>query len=217
MSDPAQHTFTVGTHNVHDNAGEPTIFADVGVFTEAIAHRIREKTRQLRGFGYGVAVCRRQPDLVVVYRRKVFRRSLTNVRHYRKFVDGIAKVTPNRGTYSVPLVHKASGRLVWVNAEHRINAAFPPFVRGEGWFRETAWQRHATGTLEKMRRQMNRGAVVIGAGDVNTPRTEDGYPGFHEIGAGYDRIGASVPLTDVEHLTRKGSDHGRLKATAVLR
>jgi hypothetical protein len=32
---------------------------------------------------------------------------------------------------SLPLEHRASGDLFYVNAEHRINAAFPPYVRGE--------------------------------------------------------------------------------------
>lgn len=203
--------FTIGTHNLHGEAGVVTLFAALIVFTEAIPARIRAKI-QAEAWDYRMAVCRRQPDLTVVYRRSVFKRDPLRRRHYRKYVDGVAKVTPNRGTFSLPLIHRATGRRVWVNAEHRINAAFPPFIRGEGAFREAAWHRHTEGTLRMMRRQAERGHLVVAAGDTNTPHGVRAYPGYSEAGEHFDRIGSTARLSEAEVLSRAGSDHHRRRA-----
>jgi hypothetical protein len=205
--------FTLGTHNLFDERGTVTLFADLIVFTEAIPARVRAA---VRGTPHRAVVCVRQPDLVVVYDNRVFKRDWLRPTRYRKYVDGWAKVTPNRGTFTVPLVHRATGRKVRVNAEHRINAAFPPYRRGEGPFRETAWRKHTGGTLGLMDDQNERGHLVITAGDVNTPRGVAGYPGYYELGHGYDRMGSNERLTGFESLTTMGSDHRRLRATVVL-
>lgn len=214
--DPAR-PFTVGTHNLHDSAGTVTLFADVIVFTEAVPRRIRHKVRATlersiaRARGRRVMVCRGQRDLVVVFRRRRF--TLAGKPSYAKYVDGVAKVTPNRGTYTVPLRIRGTDRVVFVNAEHRINAAFPSQPdRGEREFRSDAWRRHTGGTLHTMARQA-KAAVTVSAGDTNTPRNVRAYPQYNEAGHGYDRIGSSARLTDPQVLSRKGSDHHRLRAT----
>lgn len=215
---PEPLRFSVGTANLWDDRGRVTLFAALIVFTEAVPLRVFDKVRaaasrtQARLSGYGVAVCKRQRDLVVVWRRSEFKRDPRREKHYRKYVDGRAKVTPNRGTFSVPLIHRATGRTVWVNAEHRINAAFPPFVRGEAEFRKRAWKVHTIGTLRTMQRQQTAGHLVIAAGDTNTPHGEVAYPGFHESGEHFDRIGSTARLSEAEVLSRAGSDHHRRRA-----
>lgn len=204
--------FSVGTHNLHDDAGTPTLFADLLSFTEAIPELVREVLAGSRHVG---VFCAEQPDLVVCFDRAVFRKAGKTA--YRRYVDGVAKVTPNRGTFTVPLEHRDTGQLVTFNAEHRINAAFPPYVRGEAELRSDAWRRHTAGTLSSMVRQLKRGELPVSAGDTNTPREIAAYPGFAELGRGFDRIGSSSRLTDPTYLTRKGSDHPRLRGACRFR
>jgi len=202
--------FTVGTHNLHDAAGKPTIFADLQVFTEAVPAKIRAR---LRGTPFRMAVCHQQRDLVVVWDRRVFRRQRLVRLRYAKYVDGWAKVTPNRGTFTVPLIHRKTGRKIRVNAEHRINAAFKPFIRGEASFRANKWSAHTKGTLGIMRRQDKAGHLVLSAGDDNTPRGVHAYPGWNEAGDHFDRIGSNARLSHADELSREGSDHPRIRAT----
>ena len=209
--------FTIGTHNLHDEAGEVSLFSDLIFFTEAVPERVaavvKASRRPLRPrSGYGMAVCKAQPDLVIVWRRQQFRRDPLRRRRYRRYVDGRAKVTPNRGTFLVPLVFRATGRKVDALDEHRINAAFEPFIRGEAEFRAAAWQRHTAGTLATMRRLADRGHLVIAAGDCNTPHGVDAYPGFNESGEHFDRIGSTARLGVAEVLSPVGSDHHRRRA-----
>jgi hypothetical protein len=215
--------FSVGTHNLYDDNGTVTLFASLIVYTEAVPSKVFAKVAaalsrtKARLAGYRVAVCRAQPDLVIAYRRSVFKRDLRRKRHYRRYVDGVAKVTPNRGTFSLPLIHRETGRTLWVNAEHRINAAFPPYVRGEPTFRREMWERHTAGTLATMHGQASRGHLVVSAGDCNTPREEQAYPGFHESGEHFDRIGSTASLSKAEVLSTAGSDHHRRRAILVER
>lgn len=202
--------FTVGAHNLHDETGTPTFFADVQVFTEAIPARIRAALPKT----HRMVVCKRQPDLVVVYDRRIFRRQLRPLR-YAKYVDGWAGVTPNRGTFTVPLIHRATKRKVRVNAEHRINAAFPPYVRGEPDFRREHWHEHTAGTLKIMERQDAKGFLVVSAGDDNTPNGVRAYPGWDETGEHFDRIGSNARLSGLDVLSRVGSDHPRIRATVT--
>jgi hypothetical protein len=205
--------FTVGTHNLYDSRGTVTLFAALIVFTEAVPARVRAA---IKDTPFKAVFCPRQPDLVVVYDSRVFKRDIRFPNRYRQYVGGWAKVTPNRGTLTATLIHRATGRKVRVNAEHRINAAFPPFRRGEPVFRATSWKQHTAATLNSMRRQAAQGRLTIGAGDVNTPPDVNGYPGFHEVGNGYDRIGCNNRLTDFERLSTAGSDHPRIRATVEV-
>lgn len=233
--------FTIGTHNLHDEAGVPTRFADLVLFTEAIPHTIEQVARpdaappltpvdQLRRStaiaatrlaGYGVVVVHPQPDLVLMYRRRLFKRR--GPCHYHRVVDGVPHVTPNRGTAWQLLEHRGTGILVAAVWEHRINAAFEPFVRGEPQFRRLSWQQHTDHTNDLIARLRDSGYLVLSGGDVNTPRGVDGYMLGSERGEGFDRLALAAPkprewrLSAPEYLSRKGSDHPRLRATVTGR
>lgn len=206
-------TTTFATHNLHDETGTPTPFADVLLFTEAIPARVSEALP----LSYVVAPCRWQRDLVIAWKRDAFtpkrNRRGRIVKHYRLAHPGLAKVTPHRGTYWIN-GWLADGTPATLLVEHRINAAFPPFVRGERWLRPRYWRRHTRITLRIIRRRIRRGAVVLAGGDQNTPTGVSAYQGvLHEVGTHYDRLGSSLPIGDVDVLSRKGSDHSRLRAS----
>ena len=199
---------TLGTHNLHDHTGTPTAFADVILFTEAIPARI---TAAL-GDDYDIHVCRWQKDLVVATRKGTFE---LGSQRYTPAGPGIRKITPRRGTYE--LTGRLNGEPAVILVEHRINAAFPPFRRGEGWFRSAMWKFHTAATLRRIRHHKRKGRLVLAGGDLNTPNGTWGYKGtLHEvgngIGHGYDRLGCTRPLEGVEELSRMGSDHPRLRA-----
>lgn len=197
-------TTTIGTHNLHDLAGWPTPFADVILFTEAVPARVREFLEP----GYVVRACRWQKDLVIAWRRGTFVPTCTR---YRLAHPGIPKVTPRRGTFIIE--GHLGGVPTALVAEHRINAAFPPFIRGERLYRPRMWQLHTSITRRTVRRLLERGYVVLAGGDLNTPRGVSGYKGLlREYGHGFDRIAASARLEAVETLSREGSDHPRLRA-----
>jgi len=211
---------TLGTHNLHDEAGRVTLFADAVGFTEAKPRKVRAKVAarlsriRARLGGYRVRVCRRQRDLVFVCRRKVWR--ITNTR-YVPVHGGEAEVTPHRGTFVIELERVASPHPAAepevVLLPHRINAAFPPYVRGEGVFRERRWRKHATTDNRLVEEYLQRGYIVHALGDFNTP------PGVlavralpWEVGRGFDRIASTLDLDEVTYLGRAGSDHPRLRA-----
>jgi hypothetical protein len=210
-----------GTHNLHDDAGVPTFFADVVLFTEAIAPTIIDKARarratlQARLSGYTIRVCREQRDLVVALRRRHYK--VTGVR-YERAHPGRAGVTPHRGTFAVETIERATGDRVVFIVEHRINAAFKPWVRGEKVFRQNMWHRHA-GISERMIASYVADAWKVRAGgDLNTPRLVHGYGlSVHqghvvEFGPGLDRLASSDGIRNGEILSRRGSDHPRLRA-----
>jgi len=199
-----------GTHNLYDYAGTPTPFADIIVFTEAIPARVKD---HLEPKGYKVVVCRAQKDLCIAYKKGgPFKRTLRPT-GYRKIVDGIAKVTPHRGTF---WVHgNYNGKPAVIIAEHRINAAFPPFVRGEDVFRKSMWVKHTAFTLTLIKRFKDAGKIILAGGDLNTPRGVKGYSGrLVERGGHFDRLGFhGVEAGPVEVLDYKaGSDHPRIRA-----
>jgi hypothetical protein len=224
-------SFTWGGHNLHDEAGIPTMFADAVIFTEAIPHTIvddlaRQTTKQraaraarhtkLRLTGHRVIVCREQPDLVLVVRRRLFK---IKGRSYTKYVDGIRRVTPNRGTFVVSAEHRPTGQPVAFVGEHRINAAFRPWIRGEREFRQAAWKRHTDGTWNTITRLKDSGYLVPAGGDLNTPHGIPGYPVWMtERGEGFDRLGlaGNGHMGPARLLSRKGSDHPRIVAEIRL-
>jgi hypothetical protein len=219
--------FSFGTHNLHDEAGVPTFFAEVLIFCEAIAPTIIAKAKQKlahiegRLGGYRIVVCAQQRDLVVAFRRRHWQ--ITG-RSYTRYVNGWAGVSPNRGTFLVFLRHRATGLLVVVVAEHRINAAFPPYVRSKGapketHFRVVSWRTHTTGTLETCARLEDSGFLVLAGGDENTPHGVSAYENqLREVGNHFDRLAISHAgqLDNVEVLSRERSDHNRLRAEARL-
>jgi hypothetical protein len=99
--------------------------------------------------------------------------------------------------------------------EHRINAAFPPYIRGEGRFRRIKWELHTRRTLRIIRRLKRKGYTVYAGGDLNTPEGVSGYRGvLHETGKHFDRLGSTKPFKRTLVLSKLGSDHFRLRAVA---
>lgn len=213
---------TIGTHNLHDQTGVPTFFADAIGFTEAIAGTIRARIRARRAkaaarlSGYTIRVCTRQRDLVVALRRWHWKVTAT---HYHPVHGGVAKVTPHRGTFAVETVRRrgklrrATGRREVFLLAHRINAAFPPFVRGEDQFRADCWDMHYNLDDALAEHYQAEGWVVHLLGDLNTPAGVRGTTLPHEVGHGFDRLASTQPLRGVQYLSRMGSDHPRLRAT----
>lgn len=220
-----------GTHNLHDAAGVPTFFADVVLFTEAIPATIRGKALAARArlngrlSGYTIRVCHEQRDLVIALRRRHY---LVTGTQYVRVHPGRAKVTPNRGTFAVETRERATDRRVVFIVEHRINAAFPPYIRGEADFREARWRQHTTATASMIHRYLARGWEVRVGGDTNTPPNVGAYEDltwaeqrverpahpFFERGTGFDRLGSSSPIHAFERLSRQQSDHPRYRAVS---
>lgn len=196
----------LGTHNTLDGRAPATDFADVLLFTEAIPRKVRHELCD----SHDVYVCRFQSDLIIAIRKTLAQEHVRS--HYRLVHPGIAKVTPHRGTFWLTLL--LEGRPTAVLVEHRINAAFPPFKRGERWYRPRMWRLHTRVTMRIIARHRRKGRRVLAGGDVNTPHGVKGYPGLHEVGDHYDRLASSTRLTDPQILSRMGSDHPRLKAIA---
>ena len=191
--------FTIGTHNLLDGKAPATPFASVIFFTEAIPARVRTQVSAT----HSVYVCRRQPDLIVAVSRDL---GWELVPHYKKAHWGVRKVTPNRGTFWLT---SDKHRVALVN-EHRINAAFAPFKRGEGLFRKTMWEIHTRMTLRIIRRLIRKGYTVHAGGDLNVPRSVRGYrDALHEVGTGLDRLASTEGLANVRVLSKNGSDHHR--------
>lgn len=194
-----------GTHNLHDHAGKATAFADIIVFTEAIASEVK---KALQPKGYVIVVCKEQKDLVIAYRPDAFQP--THEPRYKLIHGGRAKVTPHRGTFW--LKGRLRGKKAVIIVEHRINAAFPPFVRGEPRFRQYNWRKHTRFTVGLIKRFIKRGWIVLAGGDLNAIRTVKGYRGnLKEYGKHFDRLGThGVRSRNFRVLSRKGSDHPRL-------
>lgn len=194
-----------GAHNLHDEAGRPTAFADIIVFTEAIASEVKD---ELQPKGYVVVVCKEQKDLVIAYKPDVFQP--THEPRYHLIHGGIAKVTPHRGTFWIK--GRLRGKKTVIIVEHRINAAFPPFVRGEPRIRQSRWRKHTRFTVGLIRRFVKRGWVVLAGGDLNTIKSVKGYRDvLTEYGDHFDRLGVhGVRSRNFQVLSRSGSDHPRL-------
>lgn len=204
--------FSVATHNLHDQAGTPTAFADLIGFTEAIPRAV---DAEMKKAGYRTVRCWRQLDLVIAYNPKVFRK--VGIARYKKVVDGVKKVTPDRGTFKVRFELLSTREKFACFLEHRINAAFPPYIRGEGMFRRGMWHKHTKVSLDWIQQTIDAGNSVIAFGDLNTPAYVRGYDGVLgvEIGDHYDRIGVDgFRLGKVEYLSKEGSDHPRLRVQA---
>ncbi len=199
---------TIGTHNLLDGAAPASPFGDVLLLTEAIPRKVRAELRDT----HDVYVCRFQRDLIIAIRKTM---AVEKVRtHYRLVHPGIAKVTPHRGTFWLTL--SLNGKPTAIVVEHRINAAFPPFRRGERWYRPKMWRLHQKVSLRIVARQIRKGRQVLAGGDLNCIPGVSGYDGMlHEVGDGFDRLASTRELNDARTLSRMGSDHHRLVATVA--
>lgn len=220
---------TIGTHNLRDEHGTPHLFAHAIGYTEAIPRGIlarvrthrrrvaaRAKARLLKG--YTVRVCKRQRDLVMALRRRHYK--ITRTR-YVPVHGGRRKVTPHRGTFVVETVRRKgrlrrpTGRREVFLLCHRINAAFPPYKRGEPHFRAAMWAKHEQTDAELVDQYRANGWVVHLLGDLNTPPGVKGTTLPHEAGRGFDRIASTQRLYAVVRMSRAGSDHHRWRATYI--
>lgn len=196
---------TIGTHNTLDGAAPGTPFADVVFFTEAIPRKLK---REL-GHSHRLYVCRWQRDLVIAVHRSIpfkVKRARYSLAH-----PGVPLVTPHRGTFR--LLGRLDGVRTALEDAHRINAAFPPYKRGERTFRPLMWRRHDRMDARINRALKRRGYTVYAGGDANAPHGVVAYAGeLHEVGPGIDRLGSTAPLDDVAVLSMRGSDHHRLRA-----
>jgi hypothetical protein len=207
--------FTLGAHNLHDEAGRPTEFADVVLFCEAVVPSIRERMgRWVRGLR--LLHPEDQPDLAILLPRRLFK---VTDRYYFLAHKGITKVTPRRGTFVLKTIHRKTGRKVAFVLEHRVNAAFPPFKRGHAKIRAALWRQHTNLTLGVIADLKVENYAVFAGGDLNTPPDVKGYEGsLVEVNTALDRLAHSrdAALVDFERLSAAKSDHHRIRATAEL-
>lgn len=193
---------TLGTHNLLDGKAKGTNFATYLFFTEAVGGDVAKRLVQ----SHKVYVCEQQRDLQIAVARSVGVPYFEE--HYKQSVWGWAQVTPHRGTYWLT---NDTAKLALV-VEHRINAAFPPYIRGEKLFRKAKWWLHTRRTLRVIKRLKKKGYTVHAGGDLNTPKGVSGYRGvLHETGKHYDRLGSTEPFKKTLVLSKLGSDHFRLK------
>jgi hypothetical protein len=201
---------TFGTHNLHDAESPATPFADVICFTEAIPDKVRAQLART----HEVYICRWQRDLVIAVARHL---DFHDVKpHYRLVHPGVPLVTPHRGIFWLTGKVGIVDLLLAALDEHRINAAHPPFRRGEKWFRRRMWKRHTRRTNKIIRRLIRRGYVVLAGGDTNTPNGVSAYDTtMIETGRGYDRIAVSSRsarwTTAADYLPGGEAIHPRLR------
>lgn len=212
-------TFLAREHNLRDWAGDPDVTADVCFFTEAEAKTIRTKVRawrrtaQARLSGKRVLVCKQQRDLVLVVSRRLFKVESVE---YRLAHEGVAGVTPHRGTFVVRGRFRKNGRKAAFVLEHRINSWWKN-ERGERAFRAKCWIGHTNLTLSIVGVLHMDGYVVFAGGDLNAPRNVLGYRGqLDEVSTSLDRLACSpwASLTGFRRGPKRGSDHHEIEATA---
>ena len=201
---------TFGTHNTLDGKADESGFADVIIFTEAIPSEIRRELNKT----HRVWTCQDQKDLVLAVHERLEPKMLDQ--DYRKAHGGIPLVTPKRGTWKTEL--ELLGVPVDGIWDHRINAAFPPYIRGERLIRPRFWKKHTGITKDMIRASKYKGRVILAGGDPNTPKHVSAYGntlGF-ECGDGKDRIASNRRITEFQVLSRDGSDHHKLRGTVQL-
>lgn len=205
-----------GTWNTLDGkADESTFTKDIILFTEAMPAEVR---REL-GKTHMIYVCADQKDLVLAVARRLGPRM--RFQEYRKAHGGIVKVTPKRGSWRTRIELTAIDR--WLDGvwDHRINAAFPPFIRGERIIRSRFWKKNTSITkamLREAKALANEFTLVAYAGDPNTPTnvTAVGNVLAHEEGTGKDRIAANRKIEDFTVGPKNGSDHHRISGYIQL-
>jgi hypothetical protein len=212
-----QALISVGTWNTLDGkADESTFGKDVVLFTEAIPAEVR---RELSAT-HMVYVCHDQRDLIVAVHRRLKPRLRNH--EYRKAHGGIVLVTPKRGTWKLELELLAIDALLDVIIDHRINAAFPPFIRGERIIRSRFWKKHTGITKDMIRESKARAAnderAILYGGDPNTPKTVTAVGNVlaHEEGTGKDRLASNRKIQNFEVGPKSGSDHHNISGYIQL-
>ena len=200
---------SLGTHNTLDGRAPGTAFADVIVFTEAIGHKLRKQLAKT----HEVFQCERQKDLCIAIVRRIASRIENLKEHFRLIHPGIAKVTPHRGIYWLTFILDGVKHVIF--CEHRINAAFAPWKRGEKFFRSQAWKSHTRTITRKIKRWIKKGYAILGGGDTNTRRQDDAYPvKGYERGRVLDRLFAhGYRLGPTRVMSKMGSDHHRVRVS----
>ena len=201
---------TIGTHNTLDGKADESGFADVIVFTEAVPREVRRELEKT----HKVWACQQQKDLVLAVAKRLNPKMLDQ--EYKLSNFGIPKVTPKRGTWMPRL--ELLGVVTSIVIDHRINAAFAPWIRGEKIIRQRFWKRHTRKTKALIRKAKGRGDVVVYGGDPNTPKqiSAVGNTLNWEVGDGKDRLASNRQITNVKVLSKDGSDHHRLRGTIQL-
>ena len=198
---------SIGTHNTLDGAADESGFADIVIFTEAMPAQVRSALHKT----HKVWVCKDQKDLVLAVHKRLEPKMVRQ--EYRKAHGGIPLVTPKRGTWKTELLLlgvPVDG--VW---DHRINAAFPPFIRGEKFLRPRFWKKHTRITKDLIRESKDKrdGRAILYGGDPNTPKhiAALGNVLQYEEGTGKDRLGSNRKIEKFKELSKDGSDHHRLR------
>lgn len=205
-----------GTWNTLDGeADESTFKKDVIIFTEAIPAEVRRELSKT----HMIYVCADQKDLVLAVHRRLKPR--LRYQEYRKANRGIPKVTPKRGSWRTRIELLAIDR--WIDGvwDHRINAAFPPFIRGEKLIRSRFWKKHTSITKDMLRaakKAANEFTTVLYGGDPNTPVgvTAVGNVLAHEEGTGKDRLASNRKIQGFTVGPKNGSDHHRISGYIQL-
>lgn len=199
---------TAGTHNLLDGAAQALAFADVCIWTEATKAIWKDRVANKHRI-YGVV---RQRDLKISIDESIAAQIEGKARrHYRLVHLGIALVTPHRGIFWITFV--LNGRKTAIIAEHRINAWYPPYRRGEKWYRSTRWQKHTKRSNRIQERLIAQGYDIYAGGDPNAPEGVEAYPLLHETDEAHlDRVASTRRIKEWRSLRKGGSDHHRLLA-----
>lgn len=213
MNKALKHIRSLGTHNTLDGKAPGTAFADVIVFTEAIGSKLREQLAKT----HKLWQCDKQKDLCIAVRLSLVEHMTNIVEHYKFLVPGRKKVSPHRGVFWITFLLHNVKHVIF--CEHRINAAFPPYKRGERFWRPLMWKRHTRFIRNKIKRWIKKGCAILGGGDTNTPEgvvawAKKGKRKWgQEVGRRLDRLFVyGYTFGAVRVMSPMGSDHHRLRA-----
>jgi hypothetical protein len=196
---------TIGTHNLLDGEAEAMPFAQVIMFTEAPPNIYSDPVNKT----HTLYRSRKQRDLVIAIRDNLVW-SMNDVKlHYRLVHIGIIKVTPHRGIFWITFTYE--GKKYAIICEHRINAWFPPFKRGEAKLRNRWWHKHTHMSNKIQKRLLDKGYIIIAGGDPNAPEGVNAYPFLNEtVEMHFDRVACSKPIYNSQELDKGGSDHHKV-------
>jgi hypothetical protein len=202
----------VDTHNLLDGQAEARgLGASVVLFCEAPKDLLRKKTKDRVKGTHKLFRVRRQRDLVIALKKSIADEAIKVRKHYKLVHVGRKKVTPHRGIFWITFEYR--GEKYAIICEHRINAWYAPWIRGEKKFRTEKWHKHTAASNKIQRRLIDKGYIIIAGGDPNAPEGVEAYPLLNEtIKAHLDRVAMSDEIGNVRIMKKGGSDHHRLRA-----